>query len=173
MKVLPKILVAPSIAIVFLMLLGAVGNAVLRQQSDALDDMSRTRMAAYQVASESAQEIAEVHSNVYRLITWMTGLKEDVVRKTAGEQKARTEKIEARLTAFGIMVDVSQEERALVQLAIAELGKYRKSVLSAIDLSSGDTLTGATAMQLADKQFQATLKDFDDLVKLEKKLSQE
>jgi methyl-accepting chemotaxis protein len=173
MKVLHKILVAPAVTMAFLLLLGGVAHGVLGQQSAALEEVSRTRVGAYQVAVEAAQDLTVVHSNVYRLITWMSGLKEDVIRKTADQQKERTEKIEARLTFFGSASVATEEERRLVQLATGELAKYRKSVLSAIDLSSGDTLTGATAMQLADKQFQSTLKHFEELVQLEKRLAQE
>ncbi len=173
MKVLQKILVPPAVSAAFLVLLGGLAYGVLRQQGAALEDVARTRMASYQVAADAAQDLTVVHSNVYRLITWMSGLKEDVIRKTSEEQKTRTEQIGARLSGFAGLSATTDAERELAQLAAADLAKYRQSALSAIDLSAGDTLTGATAMQLADKQFQSTLAHFNELVQLEKALAQQ
>ncbi|MDB5943733.1 MAG: hypothetical protein JWQ13_3299 [Ramlibacter sp.] len=173
MKVLHKILVAPAVAILFVMLLGGLSYAALQQQNTALDDLARSRQAAYQLAADSAQDVSVVHSNVYRLITWISSLKEDKIRKSTDEQKARIDEVNAKLARFGGLATATADERKLTGLAVAELAKYRKSVEAAIDLSSGDTLTGATAMQIADSQFQATLKHFDALVQLEKRLAQE
>ncbi|MEJ8836671.1 methyl-accepting chemotaxis protein [Ramlibacter sp. AN1133] len=171
MKVLHKILVAPIVAMAFLVLVGAVAYGALRQQNAALEDLARTRLHTYQVSADAAQEVTAVHSNVYRLITWLSGLKEDRIRQIVGEQKDRIDAVSAKLTALVAQPGLSQEERQIASQANAELAKYRKSVEAAIDLSAGDTLTGATAMQMADKQFQAMQKHFDALVQLEKKLS--
>jgi methyl-accepting chemotaxis protein len=173
MRILHKILVAPAVAIAFLLLLGIAATTVLRQQASVLEDVSRTRLAAYQMAAESAQDLAVVHSNVYRLISWITSLKEDAITKATREQTTRMTTVQDRLTQFAAAPGTSAQERKLAEAATAELARYRKSVMSAIDLSSGDTLTGATAMQLADKQFQATLKHFEGLVELEKNLARE
>jgi methyl-accepting chemotaxis protein len=170
-KILHKILVAPAVAMAFLVLVGAVSYGALRQQDAALEDLARTRLQAYQLAADSAQELAVVHSNVYRLITWLSGLKEDRVRQITTEQKQKIDAVHAAITGFAARPGVSQEERGQAALALAELAKYRQSVESAIDLSAGDTLTGATAMQLADKQFLAVLKHFEGLVQLEKRLA--
>jgi methyl-accepting chemotaxis protein len=172
-KILQKILVPPAVAMAFLVLLGAVAAAVLRQQGSALEEVSRARMAAYQLAADSAQDVTVVHSGVYRLITWISSLKEDAIAKATHEQTTRMTEVQDRLARFAAAAGTSEEERKLVEAASAELARYRKTAMSAIDLSSGDTLTGATAMQLADKQFQATLKHFDALVQLEKRLAQE
>ena len=171
MKVLHKILVAPIVAMAFLVLVGAVAYGALRQQNAALEDLARTRLHTYQVSADAAQEVTAVHSNVYRLITWLSGLKEDRIREIVNEQKQRLDATGGKLKALSAQPGLSAEERQIAGQAVAELAKYRSSVESAIDLSAGDTLTGATAMQMADKQFQAMQKHFDALVQLEKKLA--
>jgi methyl-accepting chemotaxis protein len=167
-KVLHKILVAPAVAIVFLLLLGFLSYGVLHRQNSALDELAGTRLGAYQLAAEAREDVAMVHSSVYRLITWLASLKEDQINAAMREQKAKMDAVEARLAAFAALAGTGEDERKLVGLASAELAKYRKSVFSAVDLSSGDTLTGATAMQLADKQFLTMVQNFDALVALEK-----
>ena len=173
MKVLHKILIAPAIAIVFLIVLGAVSFGALQQQNAALEELGKSRFAGYQTAADASQDLSEVHSNVYRLITWISNLKEDKIKQMTDEQKAKIDEVSATITKFASSPKVSEPERKLVTVAAAELAKYRKAIDTAIDLSSVDVSTGAMAMQSADKQFQAMLKHFEDLVQLEKRLSQQ
>ena len=56
---------------------------------------------------------------------------------------------------------------------VEKLGKYKKDVDTAIDLSKVDFNTGMSAMQGADSDFQTLIKDFEDLVQLEQQLAQE
>ncbi|MDB5941202.1 MAG: hypothetical protein JWQ13_768, partial [Ramlibacter sp.] len=173
MKVLQKILTAPAVAIVFLVLLAGLSFGVLRQQNAAMEELSKSRFAAYQVSADAAQDLSEVHSNVYRLITWIANLQEDRIRKITDEQKARIDQVNATITRFGARADLADAERKLIALAVAELAKYRKAIDAAIDLSTVDVSTGAMAMQTADTQFQGMLKHFEQLVQLEKRLAQE
>ncbi|MFC5497823.1 methyl-accepting chemotaxis protein [Caenimonas terrae] len=173
MKVLQKILVAPAVAILFLLVLGGLSYGVLQQQNAALEELSRSRFAGYQVAADAAQDLSEVHSNVYRLITWIANLSEDKVKQVTNEQKAKIDQVNAKITQFAGQANATEGERKLIALATVELAKYRKAIDTAIDLSTVDISTGAMAMQSADTQFQGMLKHFDDLVQLEKKLAQE
>ena len=68
-KIWQKIVAAPGVAIVFLVLVGAVSYGVMTRQNASLDDMYNHRFGNYQLAANSAQAISEVHSNVYRLFT--------------------------------------------------------------------------------------------------------
>jgi methyl-accepting chemotaxis protein len=172
-KVLHKILIAPAITIVFLIVLGAVSFGALQQQNAALEELAKSRFAGYQTAADASQDLSEVHSNVYRLITWISNLKEDKIKQMTDEQKTKIDEVTATITKFASSPKVSEPERKLVTVAAAELAKYRKAIETAIDLSSVDVSTGAMAMQSADKQFQAMLKHFEELVQLEKRLSQE
>ncbi|GAC1600189.1 MAG: methyl-accepting chemotaxis protein [Ramlibacter sp.] len=173
MKVLHKILIAPAIAIVFLVVLGAVAFGVLQRQNAALEELAQSRFAGYQVAAQAAQDLSEVHSSVYRLITWISNLKEDKIKKITDEQKAKIDEVSATIAKFSSAPVVTEPERKVITTATAELAKYRKAIDTAIDLSTVDVSTGAMAMQTADAQFQSMLKHFEELVQLEKRLSQQ
>ena len=173
MKVLQKILIAPAVAILFLLVLGGLSYGVLQQQNSALEDLAKSRFAGYQVAADAAQDLSEVHSNVYRLITWIANLKEDKIKQVTDQQKAKIDQVSTVIAQFAGQSRVTDGERKLVGLAVAELAKYRKAIDTAIDLSTVDVSTGAMAMQSADTQFQSMLKHFEELVQLEKKLAQE
>ena len=162
MKVWHKIVAAPGVAIVFLILLGAVSYAVLTRQHGALEDMYQHRFSNYQLAAKSAQAISEVHSNVYRLFTWIGNLKEDKIKQITNAQKARIDEVTKKITQYAAGADADAEERKLAESIIKQLGKYKSDVDMAIEISTVDVNTGMSTMQTADSGFQALHKDFND-----------
>ena len=173
MKVWHKVLVAPAVAIVFLVLLGALSYGALMQQNQVLEELTKVRFAGYQIAADSAQDISEVHSNVYRLLTWIANLSEDKIAKTTNEEKAKIDKVTKAVTQFDQRAGLTEQEHKLAQTVIAKLAKYRLAVHNAVDISTVDIGMGMMSMQAADVQFQSMLKDFVELVELEKKYAQE
>ena len=172
MKVWQKILVAPAVAIVFLMALGAVSYSALTQQQSTLDDLVNVRFGNYQLAANSAQEISEVHSSVYRLFTWLGNLQEDKIKQITDEQKSNIDAVTKHITAFGAASGLDANERKIAESVVKKLAKYKNDVDMAIDLSGVDINTGMAAMQTADSGFQEMIKQFKELVQIEKQLAQ-
>ncbi|MBI5910502.1 MAG: MCP four helix bundle domain-containing protein [Betaproteobacteria bacterium] len=173
MKVWHKIVAAPAVAIVFLVLMGAISYGVLTRQHAALENMYKHRFGSYQLAANSAQAIGEVQSNVYRLFTWLGNLKEDKIKQITDEQKTRIDEVTKKIAKFAAEGDLDAEERKLAESIIKKLGKYKNDVDTAIDLSTVDINTGMSSMQTADGGFQALLKDFNQLVQVETRLAQD
>ena len=173
MKIWHKILVAPGLAIVFLLGFGAIAYGVVDRQNAALEDLAKKRLAGVVVATDAAQELSEVHSNVYRLFTWIANLSEDKVKQSTAQQKARIDSAVVALTQFRGQAHVGAEERKKVDAILPMMAKYGKLVDDAIDISKVDVSVGAMTMQAADTHFQAMLKNLDELVQHEKKLAQD
>ena len=157
MKVWQKIMVAPGVAILFLVVLGALSYSVLTQQHAALDDLYKDRFGNYQLAANSAQEISEVHSNVYRLFTWISNLDEGKITQITNEQKGRIDAVTKNIAKFAASPGLAEDERKYAESIIKQLGKYKSDLDTAIDLSTVDISTGMSAMQTADSGFQAQL----------------
>jgi len=172
MKVWHKILVAPGAALLCLLALGAMAYVVLSRQHVALDDLFNTRFGGYRIAAQSAQEVSEVHSNVYRLFTWIGNLKDDQIKKITAEQDAKIDAVAKRIGEFAKTAGSEAAEGKTAADVLKKLAKYKKDVDSAIDLSSVDVNTGMAAMQTADSTFQGLIKDLDQLVDTEIGLGQ-
>ncbi|MDD5336116.1 MAG: methyl-accepting chemotaxis protein [Rhodoferax sp.] len=170
MKVWQKILVAPAVAVVFLMVFGAVSYGALSQQQAALEDLTGVRFGNYQIVANSAQEISEVHAGVYRLFTWLGNLQEDKIKQITAEQDAKIDAIVKRVGAFGATAGLDANERGMAESVLKKLVKYKRDVATAIDLSTVDVNTGMAAMQTADSGFQEMLKQFKELVQVENQL---
>jgi methyl-accepting chemotaxis protein len=172
MKVWQKILIAPTVAIVFTMLLGALAYGALTRQNTALEEVFNVRFGGYQLAADSAQSISEVHSNVYRMFTWIGNLKEEQIKQVAVEQQKKMEVVGGKITQFAARQGLTDGERKLVDLVLQQLAKYRKEVDNAMQMSAIDVSMGMVAMQIADGQFQALTREFSELVVLERTLAQ-
>ncbi len=173
MKVWHKIMLAPGVAIAFLLALGAVSFSVLTQQHTALAELFGSRFANYQLAANSSLEVAEVHANVYRLFTWIGNLKDDKIKQITDQQKAKIDAVIKHTAAFGARPELDSAERRVAEDTVRKLEKYRNDVDTAIDLSTIDINTGMSAMQTADDSFQLMIENFKALVEMEKRLAQD
>ena len=172
MKIWHKIMVAPAVAIAFTVLLGLLAYAGLVQQNAALDEVFKARFGGYQQIADSHQEISEVHSNVYRLFTWIGNLKEDTIKQITAQQRKKIDDATQSITQFGARQGLTEGERKFVDTVLPQLTKYRKEIDNAIDMSVIDVSMGMAAMQVADAQFQTLTRGFGELVALEKSLAQ-
>jgi methyl-accepting chemotaxis protein len=173
MKVWHKILVAPGLAIAFLLILGITTYSVLTRQNSTLDDLFSTRFGNYQLAAKSSDAIGDAHAGVYRLFTWIGNLNDEKVKAIKGELLGKIDAVNKDLTAFSARHDLDPAERKISDTILAKLAKYRRAVDNAVELSTVDLNTGMAAMQTADFAFQEMSKDFQALVDVETKLAQQ
>ena len=171
MKILHKVLVAPAIAMAFLLILGGTTYSMLTQQRAILTDLVGNRFGSYQLAAESSRQIGEVHADVYRLFTWIGNLKEDKIKQITTKQLAKIDAVAGKVTQFGARAEADPTEREIAESILKKLAKYKKAVDDAIDLSIVDVNTGMSAMQTADYDFQDMNQDFQQLVELETKFA--
>ena len=173
MKVWHKILVAPSLAMAFLLALGVSTYGVLTRQNSTLDEIYGTRFGNYELVAKSSQEIDEAHAGVYRLFTWIGNLNDEKIKQTKNELLGKVDEVKENLMAFTARTDLDPAERKSAGTILAKLAKYRGAVDNAVALSAVDINTGMAAMQAADSAFQELSRDFDALVNVEQKLAKE
>jgi methyl-accepting chemotaxis protein len=166
-------MVAPGVAIAFLVLLGMTSYGVLTYQNSVLADLFNNRFANYQLSSNAAQDISEVHSTVYRLFTWLGNLKEDKIDQITAEQKSKIDAVNQSISKLAGRSNLDSEEIKLVNTVIEKIGKYKKDVDVAVDMSKADYNMGLSAMQTADGDFQVMIKDFVELIGIEQKLAKQ
>ena len=173
MKLWHKIMVAPVLSIVFLMVFGTISYSVLNYQNSTISELFNNRFSNYTLVSGASRDISEIHSNIYRLFTWLGNLKEGKIDQVTNEQKAKIDAVTHDMRGFVSRSNIGADELKFAESIVAQLDKYKKDVDTAIDLSKVDFNTGMSAMQMADSDFQAMIKDFDELVLLDQKLAQD
>jgi methyl-accepting chemotaxis protein len=168
-----KLLVAPLIIIVFMILMGAAAYFNLSNQRSAIVDIFDNHFKPYQTSATMVKDIANVHTNLYKVISWANAkFDEGKINLLGKEQIAALEQttntIGKTLQAKGL----SEEEKALFQTIMNHLAQYKKACFSAIDLASSDLNYATMFMETADEKFQILNKSLHDLLDLETGLSQ-
>ncbi|GAB3647147.1 methyl-accepting chemotaxis protein [Ramlibacter alkalitolerans] len=172
MKIWHKILVAPGVAIAFLVALGVTGFLMLKQQNDGLETLVTQRMARFETAADAARDMGQVHSGVYRLMTWMANYDDAKIKTIASGLRRNMDEVSASLQKLA-SGDLGAEERRLVEAVQPLLAKYRAGVDKGVDLGTVDISIGLMALQTSDTDFQAVVQDLDTLVALEQRLARE
>jgi methyl-accepting chemotaxis protein len=172
LRIGPKLLLAPGLVLVLLMLLSAAAYYGMVRQNASLEHMVQVRAARLQAVADVAGEARFAHANIYQLLAWVNGsfaknrldaLTADIHKKHAG--------IKTRLDELSRLAVPS--ERAPIENSLAALASYRKMVLETIELAQVDQSIATNSMQKAEKQFVALDGGLQNLAALEKKLSVE
>jgi methyl-accepting chemotaxis protein len=172
MKVWQKILVAPFVAILFLVAFGALGYNVVTRQNAAIDELATQRRSAVEAATDAAQNVSIAHAAAYRLFAGRAGINEERLQKVSGAILDRIDGVAGYLTGFRAQPYLTDDERAHLDAVLPRLADYRKHVEEAV-LGGSDAAAGAALMQVAEGSFDATLKTLQELVLLQKKLTDE
>ncbi len=166
MKVSRKLLIAPLVAIGFLIVLALASYYALQLQQNATDDFYRGVFKRYESALQTETAVGKVHAGIYRLLN---------ISDAIGEQRAaqeaavyRKQLATAQASFKRVANDDSSEE---IKAAGAKLAEYAKAADLAIELGSVDVNTGTAAMLTADQAYQDMAKHLTAVVENERKVA--
>jgi methyl-accepting chemotaxis protein len=171
LRIGPKLLLAPGLVLVLLMLLSGAAYYGMLRQNASLENMVQVRAARLKVAADVSGDAKYAHANIYQLLAWINGsfaparlnaLIADIGRKH--------DAIGAQLAALAAISDPA--ERKLVDTSARSLAAYRKSVKETIELAQVDQSIATNSMQKAEKEFVALNSQLAELSNLEKALSE-
>ena len=172
-KLSKKLLAAPLVIILFLILLGWVSYFNLSNQRSAIENIFDERFKAYQMGATIVKDIANVHANLYKVISWAHAKYDEKKIALLGKEQMATLDRATDMIAKALYVEwVTPEEKTLYQTIMVHLTEYKKSCYSAVDLASSDLDMATMYMGSADEKFQTLNKRLHDLLDLENKLSQ-
>jgi methyl-accepting chemotaxis protein len=173
MKLLQRILVAPAVTIVFMLVLSGVGYSSMNTLNRALEEMSKTRADHFQVAAEVKAGVLDTQARIYRLMTWAGSLDAKRIETDSKALNANAEAVTATFNKWAAEPDLIDTEKQQAKQISDLLIRYKKSIATALDLLSIDVNTGMTGMQNADDDFKQLSLLTEELIKTEKRLSKE
>jgi methyl-accepting chemotaxis protein len=173
MKLVQRILVAPAVAILFMLILSGVAYSSLSIMHRTLDEVTQTRAEHFRVASEVKAGVLDTQARIYRLMTWAGSLDAKKIEADGKSLVGNADTVIAAFNKWAAEPDLLDAEKQQAKQISELLAKYRKSVATALDLLSIDVNTGMTGMQNADDNFKQLSQLTEDLVKTEERLSKE
>ncbi len=173
MRLYQRILLAPGLALLFLVLFAAVGYRAVRIDQVAMREIFDTRFGFFQKSDQVLGAVDGAHAALYRLVTWNSNYDQAKITRVSGEIASQIEAALAVVKALEGQAQLGDEERRLLGAIRGELASYRKHAATAVDLATVDVNTGLAALQTADEAFQELRSSIDALTELEKGLAQQ
>jgi methyl-accepting chemotaxis protein len=173
-KLSKKLLAAPLVIIVFLVILGSVAYHNLSNQRSAIENIFDERFVAYQTGATIVKDITNVHANLYKVISWAEAKYEEKKIDLLGKEQVAALERTGDMIGKALQLNwLTEEEKVLYQTILNDFTVYKKLCYSAIDLASSDLNYATMFMGTADEKFQKLNGSLRDLLDLENKLSQD
>jgi methyl-accepting chemotaxis protein len=172
LRIGPKLLLAPGLVLVLLLMLSGAAYYGMVRQNASLENMVQVRAARLQSVADVAGDAKYAHANVYQLLAWINGsfakarldaLIADIDRRHAA--------LKTRLTELAGVADSA--ERKPIEASLAALAAYRKAVQETIEMAQVDQSIATNSMQKAEKDFGVLNQNLAQLAALEKTLSEQ
>ena len=90
LKLSKKILIAPVVVIVFLVISGVVSYLSLSQQKFAIEEIFGTRFKSFKKQARLIKDATSVHANLYKVIDWATANYEAKKIDELGKEQIKT-----------------------------------------------------------------------------------
>ena len=166
-----KLLLAPCLVLLLLVLLSAAAAYGLVRQNASLENLVQVRAARLKLTADIAGEAKYAHANAYQLLAWVNGtFAQARVDALVDEIGRRHDSVKARLSDFERIADPA--ERVLVEASGAALAAYRRSVAETIEMARMDQSIATNAMQKSERHFQLLGEQLARLATLEQQLSE-
>ncbi len=173
MKLSVKLMIAPLVAIGFLVALGAASYSALTLQQEAAEKFYQGVFGRYRNVVEVGSVMGDVHAGIYRLLSLSGAIDENRMVAEAGDVKWRLEEAKSSLSRLASLTDKGQTGDVLLDSATGKLEKYAQAVEVAMALGGSNAGNGTTAMQSADTAYQELAKDLAALVEAERNKAEE
>jgi len=173
LKMSKKIMLAPTVAVLCLLVFGVVAYFGLSGQRSAVNNII-SRFQSHDISSTMMNDITYVHASLYRMLEWAAARYDRAKVENLGKDQLKTiaktiDKINQTLESKTL----TPEERERYQSLLVQTKEYQEKAAAVIDLSSSDLITATMFMGGADEKFLVLNKNLDELGEIENKLSKE
>jgi methyl-accepting chemotaxis protein len=171
LRIGPKLLLAPTLVLLLLMLLSGAAYYGMVRQNASLENIVQVRTAHLQAAADIAGDAKYAHGNIYQLLASISGsFGPERIKALVADIKTKHEVLHARLKKLAEASNPA--ERALVESSIKALADYRKSATVSIELAQVDQSLATGSMRLAEQRFGVLNTQLAQLSALEQQLSE-
>jgi len=172
LKIGPKLLLAPAVVLVLLMLLSTGGWYAMVRQNASLETIVNQRAAHMRAASDLVAGAQRGHAQVYQLQTWMAGsFPKSRIAPLIHEIDRQHALTSAGLANLARMTEAGGAERRYVEGAREAYRVYTAAVRDVLEIVRDDQSIGANAMSKADSAFALVAQRLTELSEHEQALS--
>lgn len=174
LKIGPKLLLAPGVVLLLLVLLSSGAYYAMVRQHQSLQTIVGPRAIQMRSATELVAQAQRVHADTYKLLTWLgssfSRTRIDLLIADIHRQHGAIER------AFGELVrqtTADSEERRHVEGAAEAHRLYVRAAREVVELAHADQTIGANAMIKPEAAFTVLVQRMAMLARLERQLSEQ
>lgn len=165
MSVAAKVALAPFFAIVFLVMVGALGLVANQRLGASLSALGETRVPLIVSDSSLSEQVTAIHATVNQSLAWEgAGYKAE---KIEALDKAILNKLQAYQQKLAQRLgepSVSEREKAHLVVVTSEFSQYSKNVKDALDIKTGMLGNAASYMTTMEGHYNKLKGEIDALV---------
>lgn len=172
LKLAKKMLIAPVVILIFLILLAGWIYISLSMQKNALNDIYNNRFKQYQSSAKMLNDITDVQGNISRILNWIkVNYDPAKVKEAIDQQKAVLAEDAELIKKILSSGKLAEEEQKLLKSASDNLTEYQKGVLGVLDTAAVDVNTAIQLMSMTDGMHAELTSLLKKLLALEDQLS--
>ncbi|NRR31525.1 MCP four helix bundle domain-containing protein [Oxalobacteraceae bacterium] len=173
LKIGPKLLLAPALVLLLLIMLSAGAYLGLVRQNQSLDNMMQQRAVRLKAASTLVADANRAHAEIYQLLAWISASFSPArVDALIRDIHARHAALDRQYAQLELETQASPAERRFVVQSQAAHVQYIKAITDVIELSMVDQSMAANAMSKAERAFDVVAQRLQELARLEQSLSE-
>lgn len=174
LKIGPKLLLAPGVVLLLLILLSTGAYYAMVRQHQSLQAIVGARAVQMRSATELVAQAQRVHADTYKLLGWLgSSFSRPRIELLIGDIHRQHGSIER---AFGALVQqtaAGSAERRNVEGAAEAHRLYVRAAREVVELAHADQTIGANAMVKPEAAFSVLVQRMAVLAKLERELSEQ
>lgn len=173
LRIGPKLLLAPGVVLVLLILLSCGAYYAMVRQNDSLDTIVQQRARHMRAAVELAASSQRAHAQAYQVLTWISGsFPRTRVEPLARDVLLQQAAVERGFASLARMTGDSPGERRYVDQAQRAWSLYVLAVRDVIEIAQLDQSISANAMSKAERAFGVVTQRLAELSRREQELSE-
>jgi methyl-accepting chemotaxis protein len=178
LRIGPKLLLAPGVVLLLLLVLSAGAYYGLVRQNALLENLVQQRAARSKAAADLVAGANRAHTEAYQLLTWINASfsaprVEALVRDIRARHAALEDQYGRLERSTGDNAGAGAGEHALVAEAHAAHALYVKAVSDVVEMSTVDASMATNAMSKAGSAFDALSQRLEQLARLEQRLGEQ
>ncbi|MBU0924022.1 methyl-accepting chemotaxis protein [bacterium] len=154
MKIGKKIIIAPAIAVLFLLILALFSNNALKSDKSTLNEIVEVKFELYKTSSKLLSDVNLYNSILYKTFSYSTGKYEQFM---IDEQLALLEKLRVSIVKevenFLKAPYLTEEYKKSIESVNKELIEYNSAIKDAVDMLSVDLGMATPMLFITDEMF--------------------
>jgi len=172
LRIGPKLLLAPGVVLILLIVLSVGAFAGLVRQNHRLEDMVQQRAVRLKAAADLVAGANRAHAEIYQLLTWINASFSPArIDALVRDIHARHAALDRQYAQLEMATQRNPAERRFVIQSQAAHALYVKAIGDVVELSMVDQSMAANAMSTAERAFDVVARRLDELSRLEATLS--